>query len=488
MPPAEARALAAAPTGLLIGGEWLPARGGKLLPVEDPATGQVLAEVADASPEDAAAALEAASGAQAAWAATAPRRRGEVLRTAYELMTAGVEDLAMLMTMEMGKPLAESRAEVAYAAEFFRWFSEEAVRIGGDYRVAPSGANRVLVMRQPVGPCLLVTPWNFPAAMATRKLGPAIAAGCTAVLKPAEQTPLSALAIARILTEAGLPPGAVNVITTSSPGEVTTPLFRDRRLRKLSFTGSTEVGSHLMAAASERVLRVSLELGGNAPFIVFADADLDAAVEGALLAKMRNTGEACTAANRFYVQAPVAREFAERLSAAMSKLPVGRGTEPDVKVGPLIDAVQRGKVVSLVDEAVSRGARILSGGAAPAGSGYFYEPTVLADVPDGVGLSTTEIFGPVAPVWSFESDEEALAAANGTDYGLVSYVYTRDLARAFRVAEGLETGMVGLNRGIVSDPSAPFGGVKTSGIGREGGEAGIEEYLELKYVAIDKTW
>ena len=342
-------------------------------------------------------------------------------------MTARADDLALLMTIEMGKPVAESRAEVSYAADFFRWFSEEAVRISGDYKVSTSGANRVLIMRQPVGPSLLITPWNFPAAMAARKVGPAMAAGCTMVLKPAQQTPLSSLAMAQIFVEAGLPPGVLNVVTTSTAGEATGPLLTDRRLRKLSFTGSTEVGSRLMAAAADRVLRVSLELGGNAPFLVFADADLDAAVDGALLAKMRNGGEACTAANRFYVHSSLAGEFAERLAAAMAALPIGRGTEPGVKVGPLVNADQREKVAALVDDAVSRGAKVLCGGAAPDRAGYFYEPTVLVQVPDDAELACTEIFGPVAPIFTFDDDDEAIEAANGTEYGLVAYAYTRDL-------------------------------------------------------------
>ena len=482
----ERRLLEAVPTGLLIGGKWRPATGGRTLGVEDPATGEVVAEVADGRPEDAEAALDAAVGAQAAWAATAPRQRGEFLRQAYETMTARADDLAVLMTIEMGKPVAESRAEVAYAADFFRWFSEEAVRIGGDYKVSTSGANRVLIMRQPVGPSLLITPWNFPAAMAARKVGPALAAGCTVVLKPAQQTPLSSLAMAQIFVEAGLPPGVLNVVTTSTAGAVTGPLLNDSRLRKLSFTGSTEVGSRLMAAASDRVLRVSLELGGNAPFLVFADADLDAAVAGAVLAKMRNGGEACTAANRFYVHSSLAGEFAERLASVMAGLPIGRGTEPGVKWA-LIDADQREKVASLVDEAVSRGAKVLCGGAAPSRAGYFYEPTVLAQVPEDAELTRTEIFGPVAPIFTFDDDDEAIDAANGTEYGLVAYAYTRDLSRALGVAERLEVGMMGLNRGWYR-PAAPFGGVKASGVGREGGSVGIEEYLEVKYISIDKTW
>lgn len=484
----EARVLEAVPKGLLIGGEWQPARDGRELAVGDPATEQVVARVADAGPADALVALDAAAAAQSSWAATAPRQRGDVLRRVYEMMTERADDLALIMTIEMGKPLAESKGEVTYAAEFFRWFSEEAVRIDGDYRVATGGTNRVLVMRQPVGPCLLVTPWNFPAAMAARKVGPALAAGCTVILKPAQQTPLSALAMAEIFREAGLPAGVLNVVTTSSAGETTGPVLADRRLRKISFTGSTGVGQKLMVAAASQVLRVSFELGGNAPFLVFSDADLAAAVEGAVAAKMRNGGEACTAANRFYVHSSVADEFAERLASAMAELPIGRGTEPGVRVGPLINAGERDKVAALVDDAVLRGAKLLCGGAAPKRAGYFYEPTVLAQVPDTAQVVGTEIFGPVAPIFTFTTDEEALRAANDTEYGLVAYAYTNDLGRALWLAEGLEVGMVGLNRGIVSDPSAPFGGVKASGIGREGGPIGIDEYLETKYVAIHKTW
>jgi succinate-semialdehyde dehydrogenase/glutarate-semialdehyde dehydrogenase len=487
-PELEAKALAAVPKQLYIGGRWLGAANGGTLPVEDPATTEVVAEVANGQVADARAALDAAVEAAPAWAATAPRERGEVLRRAYEAMMARADELALVMTIEMGKPLAESKGEVAYAADFLRWFSEEAVRIDGGYKVSTSGANRALVMRQPVGPCLLVTPWNFPAAMAARKVGPAIAAGCAMVLKPAQQTPLSALAMAKILEEAGLPGGVLNVVTSSSAGETVGPLMEDGRLRKVSFTGSTEVGSKLMAQAAPNVLRVSLELGGNAPFLVFGDADLDAAVQGAMAAKMRNIGEACTAANRFYVHTSVAEEFAERLAAAMSELPLGRGTEPGVKVGPLISAKQRDIVVALVDDAVSRGAKVLCGANVPDRKGYFYEPTVLAQVPGDAQVSSTEIFGPVAPIFTFSADHEAVAAANNTEFGLVAYAYTRDLARALWVAESLEVGMVGINRGVVSDPSAPFGGIKASGVGREGGNVGIDEYLELKYVSIDKTW
>ncbi len=480
----EAAVLSAVPTGLFVAGSWRDATGGAQLPVEDPATGEVLTRVADATEADAAAALDAAVAAQPDWAATPPRERGEILRRAFEMITERVEDLALLMTLEMGKTLAESRAEIAYAAEFFRWFSEEAVRIAGRWSVAPNGATRLLTMKQPVGPCLFVTPWNFPMAMGTRKIGPAVAAGCTMVVKPAAQTPLSMLALAAVLAEAGLPAGVLNVVTTSAAGPVTAPLIADPRLRKLSFTGSTAVGRSLVAASAQQLLRVSMELGGNAPFLVFADADLDAAVEGAMLAKMRNIGEACTAANRFLVHADVAAEFGERLAARMGALRIGRGTEDGVDVGPLIDAEARKKVDALVSEAVAGGARVLTGGGPAGERGYFYAPTVLADVPAGAALESEEIFGPVAPITTFTSDDEALAAANDTPYGLVAYAFTRDLSRALRVAEGLETGMVGLNQGIVSNPAAPFGGVKQSGFGREGGAEGIEEFLETKYVGI----
>ncbi|MBV2366971.1 NAD-dependent succinate-semialdehyde dehydrogenase [Streptomonospora nanhaiensis] len=469
---------------LFIGGSWRDAAGGATFKVEDPSTGAVLCEVADASVEDAFAALDAAAAAQPAWAAWAPRDRGEVLRRAYELLMERQDDLALLMTLEMGKPLAEAKGEIAYAAEFLRWFSEEAVRIGGDYAVSPNGQSRFLIMRQPVGPSMLITPWNFPMAMGTRKIGPAIAAGCTMVLKPAQQTPLSALALADILREAGLPEGVLSVLPTSDAGGVTEPLLRDGRIRKLSFTGSTAVGRKLLEQSAEQVLRTSMELGGNAPFLVFDDADLDAAVEGAMQAKMRNIGEACTAANRMYVQSGIAPEFARRLSERMGALKLGRGTEPDVQVGPLIDARAREKVQGLVDDAVGRGARVLVGGAPGEGGGYFYLPTVLADVPQSSELSTTEIFGPVAPIIPFDTEDEALAAANDTEYGLVSYVYTQNLNRALRVSEALETGMVGLNQGIVSNPAAPFGGVKHSGLGREGGRVGIDEFLETKYIGL----
>ena len=481
----ERRVVDAVPKQLLIGGVWRDAEGGARQGVEDPSTAETLCEVADASPADGAAALDAAVEAQADWARTPPRDRGEILRAAYETITRRADDLAVLMTLEMGKPVAESKAEVAYAAEFLRWFAEEAVRIDGRWAVSPDGKSRLLVMHQPVGPSLLITPWNFPMAMGTRKIGPAVAAGCTMVIKPAGQTPLSMLALAEILLESGLPPGVLNLITTSRSGEVMEPLIKDGRARKLSFTGSTEVGRRLMAQASDQVLRISLELGGNAPFLVFDDADLDAAVEGALIAKMRNIGEACTAANRFHVAEPLAGEFADRLGARMGSMKLGRGTEEGVEVGPLIDDTAREKVSALVADALGRGARAVVGAEAVEGRGYFYPPTVIAGVPPGARVLTEEIFGPVAPVTAFASEEEAVAAANDTEFGLVAYVYTRDLKRALRVVEGLKFGMVGLNQGLVSNPAAPFGGVKQSGIGREGGREGILEYLDVKYVAIN---
>jgi succinate-semialdehyde dehydrogenase/glutarate-semialdehyde dehydrogenase len=483
----ERAVLERVPTDLFIAGVWRAASGGGTLAVEDPATGEPLVEVADAREDDALAALSAAADAQAEWGVHPPRERGEILRRAYEAIVDQTDELALLMTLEMGKSVAESRAEIAYAAEFFRWFSEEAVRIHGRYMVNTTGKGRILTMRQPVGPCVFVTPWNFPTAMGTRKIAPAIAAGCTIVVKPAKQTPLSMLALAKILEEAGLPAGVLNVITAHSAGEVIGPLLKDSRTRKLSFTGSTEVGRSLIEQSAQQVLRVSMELGGNAPFLVFDDADLDAAVEGAMLAKMRNVGEACTAANRFHVHESLAQEFARRLSERMGALKVGRGTEPGVDVGPLIDEAQREKVAELVGDAVGRGAHTLLGGGALSGAaypGYFFEPTVLTDVPDDARLLSEEIFGPVAPIATFSSDEQALDAANRTEYGLVAYVYTRDLERAFHVCERIETGMVGLNQGVVSNAAAPFGGVKQSGFGREGGFEGVGEYLETKYVAM----
>jgi succinate-semialdehyde dehydrogenase/glutarate-semialdehyde dehydrogenase len=482
--PEEQLVLDEAPKQLYIGGEWRDGAKGTLA-VEDPSTGEALCQVADASVDDARAALDAAVDAGAEFAQYPPRERGEILRRAFEAIIAREDELALLMTLEMGKPLKESKAEIVYGAEFLRWFSEQAVRIEGRYGVSPNGANRLLTMKQPVGPCLLITPWNFPLAMGTRKIGPAIAAGCTIVVKPAQQTPLTMLMLVKILDEAGLPKGVVNLITASSSSEATGPLISDPRLRKLSFTGSTDVGRKLMAQASENLLRLSMELGGNAPFIVFDDADVDSAVQGAMIAKMRNVGEACTAANRFYVAGSVADEFAEKLAEKMGAMKIGRGTEAGVEVGPLIDDTQRGKVAELVADAVGRGAHAVVGGRSRDGAGYFYDPTVLTDVPDDARLLSEEIFGPVAPVKSFADEDEAIAAANDTEFGLVSYVYTRDLKRALRVCEKLDTGMIGLNQGIVSNAAAPFGGVKQSGFGREGGPEGIEEYLEIKYIAMN---
>ncbi len=470
---------------LYIGGEWRDADGGATLGIEDPSTGETLCEVADASAADGIAALDAAVAVQPKWAATPANERAEILWRAFELLNERADDLAVLMTMEMGKAVAESRAEIAYAAEFLRWFSGEALRIDGSYKVAANGASRVLVMRQPIGPSFFITPWNFPTAMGTRKIGPAIAAGCSMVWKPAQQTPLSAYALAQVLEECGLPGGVLNVITSSSSSSVAGPVIADPRLRKLSFTGSTEVGRTLIAQAADNVLKVSMELGGNAPFLIFDDADLDAAVEGAMIAKMRNIGEACTSANRFHVADSVADEFATRLAERMAKLRIGRGTDDGVEIGPLIDDDQRGKVAELVDDAVGKGADAILGGSAVDGAGYFFEPTVLAAVPPEARVLSEEIFGPVAPIASFASEEEAVAAANDTEYGLVAYVFTRDLKRALRVCESLETGMIGLNQGMVSNAGAPFGGVKQSGVGREGGNEGIDEYLETKYVAVN---
>ncbi|MCX2732695.1 NAD-dependent succinate-semialdehyde dehydrogenase [Saccharopolyspora sp. NFXS83] len=480
----EARVVDAAPKQLLIGGKWRAATGDRTYEVEDPSTGRALCSVADATPEDGLAALAAAHEAQASWAKHPPRERGEILRRAYELIQQRHEDLALLMTLEMGKPLPEARGEVTYASEFFRWFAEEAVRIGGDYAVAPSGSGRFLVTQQPVGPTLLITPWNFPMAMGTRKIGPAIAAGCTSVIKPAHQTPLSMLALAEILQEAGLPDGVLNVVTAVGAGSVMEPMIRDGRARKLSFTGSTSVGRKLIEQSAEQVLNVSMELGGNAPFLVFADADLDVAVDGAMQAKMRNIGEACTAANRFYVHEDVAEEFSRKLADRMGALRIGRGVRDDVEVGPLIDSTQLGKVDELVTDAVGRGAEVVVGGAVHGGEGYFYPPTVLKNVPAEARMTREEIFGPVAPISTFTAEQTAIDEANNTEYGLVAYVYTQDLHRALRVSEALESGMIGLNQGVVSNPAAPFGGVKASGLGREGGKVGINEFLETKYIAI----
>jgi succinate-semialdehyde dehydrogenase/glutarate-semialdehyde dehydrogenase len=471
-------------TDLFIGGKWLPAQGDGRFPVLDPATGETVATVADGAVADGIAAVDAADSAASGWALTPPRERAEILRRGFELMTARSEELARLISLENGKALVDARGEVAYAAEFFRWYAEEAVRAAGSVMTAPSGANRILVLQQPVGICVLVTPWNFPAAMATRKIGPALAAGCTVVLKPASDTPLTALAMAAILHEAGVPAGVVNVVPSRRSGAVVSAMLHDPRVRKLSFTGSTEVGRVLLAEAADNVVNTSMELGGNAPFLVFADADLDAAIEGAMVAKMRNAGEACTAANRFYVESSIAKEFSRRLAARMGALRVGPGLAPGTEVGPLVNEAAAVKVAELVDAAVAAGATALVGGTRPAREGYYFEPTVLVDVSSGDAILTEEIFGPVAPVVTFESEAEAIAYANATEYGLVAYVYTRDLARGLRVSEALESGMVGLNRGLVSDPAAPFGGVKQSGIGREGGHDGMLDYLESKYIAV----
>ena len=481
---AEQRVVAAVPKQLLINGSWVDAGNGATFEVLDPSTGEVLCAIADATPADGMRALQAAADAQSSFAAVPPRQRSDMLTAAFHLLHERIDDLALLMTLEMGKPLAESRGEIAYAAEFFRHFAEEAVRINGGYQIAPAGGARFLVTKQPVGTCVLITPWNFPMAMGTRKIGPAIASGCTSVIKPAAQTPLSMLALADILREAGVPDGVVNVVTTTHAGEVMEPQIRSGLARKLSFTGSTAVGRKLLEQCADKVLRTSMELGGNAPFIVFSDADLDKAVEGALAAKMRNSGEACTAANRLYVHADVLEDFGARLAKRMSELPVGRGVEDGVRVGPLIDEAARDKVQSLVDDAVAQGAQLLTGGHAENGAGYFYSPTVLTNVPDTARMRHEEIFVPVAPITGFSSEDEVIAAANDTEYGLVSYVYTNDLNRALRVAEALETGMVGLNQGVVSNPAAPFGGMKASGLGREGGPSGLEEFLETKYIGI----
>src|SRR3954468_4769843 len=480
----ERTALDAVPTQLFIGGEWRDASGGATIDVDDPSTGETLLAVADATPEDAKAALDACCAVQDEWAQHPPRERAEILRRAYDAMMDQADDLALVMTLEMGKPLAEAKGEVTYAADYLRWFSEEAVRIDGQFQVTPDGKGRMITMKQAVGPCYAITPWNFPAAMGARKIGPAIAAGCTMVMKPAQQTPLTMLTLGRLFQEAGLPDGVLNIITSASSSKVSAPIINDPRLRKLTFTGSTEVGRILVEQAAQGMLKTSMELGGNAPFLVFADADVDAAVEGALVAKMRNIGEACTAANRFHVANKVADEFAEKLAKKLGEMKVGRGTEEDVKVGPLVDPTPRDKVAELVDDATGRGAEVLLGGTKRDGAGYFYDPTVLTGIKSDSRLLKEEIFGPVAPVVSFDDEEAAIAAANDTEFGLVAYVYTRDIKRAFRVCEKLQTGMIGLNQGLVSNAAAPFGGVKASGFGREGGKEGIDEYLEIKYVAM----
>ncbi|WKG02456.1 NAD-dependent succinate-semialdehyde dehydrogenase [Mycolicibacterium sp. HK-90] len=476
--------ISSVPTGLWIGGEERQAA--STFNVLDPSDDQVLATVADATAADAVAALDAACAVQAEWAATAPRKRGEILRSVFEKITENADDIAALMTLEMGKVLPESKGEVTYGAEFFRWFSEEAVRIAGRYTPAPAGTGRILVTKQAVGPCYAITPWNFPLAMGTRKMGPAFAAGCTMIVKPAQETPLTMLLLAKLMDEAGLPKGVLSVLPTTNPGAVTTALIDDGRLRKLTFTGSTGVGKSLVKQSADKLLRTSMELGGNAPFIVFDDADVDAAVDGAILAKMRNGGEACTAANRFHVANAVREEFTEKLVKRMSEFTLGKGIDPSSTLGPLINSKQVSTVTELVSDAVSRGATVAVGGVAPGGPGNFYPATVLADVPADARILKEEIFGPVAPITGFDTEDEGVAAANNTEYGLAAYVYTQSLDRALRVAEGIESGMVGINRGVISDAAAPFGGIKESGFGREGGSEGIEEYLDTKYIALTR--
>jgi succinate-semialdehyde dehydrogenase/glutarate-semialdehyde dehydrogenase len=472
------------PTDLWIGGKWRQASDQARFDVIDPATERKIASVASATVDDAKAAVDAAGAAFDGWAARKPRERAEILRKSYELIMRDAERLAKLITLENGKALSDSRGEVAYAAEFFRWYAEEAVRNIGEVSRAPSSGARIFVHHKPAGIAVLVTPWNFPAAMATRKIGPALAAGCTVVLKPASDTPLTMLALMPILEEAGVPAGVVNVIPSRQSGKVVGAMLADPRVRVVSFTGSTEVGRSLLHAAADHVVKPAMELGGNAPFIVFEDADVDAAIEGAMIAKMRNMGEACTSANRFYVHEKVHREFADKLAAKMRALKMGNGLDDGVAVGPLVNAEARGKVTELVDDAVHKGARILTGGKAPQGPGYFYPATVLDGVPDGALMLREEIFGPVASIQTFTSEAEVIKRANDTEYGLIAYLYTRDLSRGMRVSEQLDFGMIGLNRGLVSDPAAPFGGMKQSGIGREGAHEGLMEFLETQYVSL----
>jgi succinate-semialdehyde dehydrogenase / glutarate-semialdehyde dehydrogenase len=476
--------LANVPTDLYIGGKWRKASDGKRFDVIDPATEKTIASVASASVEDAKAAVDAASTAMEGWAARKPRERAEVLRKAFELIIRDTERFAKLMTIENGKALPDSRAEVAYAAEFFRWYAEEAVRNIGEVSRAPASGARMLVQHKPAGVAVLVTPWNFPAAMATRKIGPALAAGCAVVLKPASETPLTMLALMPVMEEAGVPAGVINVVPSRRSGPVVDAMLKDPRVRVVSFTGSTEVGRKLLHAAADNVVKPAMELGGNAPFIVFDDADVDAAIDGAMIAKMRNMGEACTAANRFYVHEKVHDEFAKKLTARMQALKLGNGLDDGVMLGPLVNADTRDKVKALVADAVDKGASVLTGGKAPEGPGYFYPATVLDKVPDGAKLLREEIFGPVAALQTFSSEEDVIKRANDTEYGLVAYIYTRDLGRGMRVSERLDFGMIGLNRGLVSDPAAPFGGMKQSGIGREGAHEGLMEFLETQYVSL----
>ncbi|PQZ91062.1 NAD-dependent succinate-semialdehyde dehydrogenase [Arthrobacter sp. MYb227] len=483
-PEREAALLASVPTGLLINGEWRDASDGGTFDVFDPATGEKLATLASATSEDAMAALDAADAVQASWALTAPRERAEILRRAFDMITARAEDFALLMSLEMGKPIPEARGEVTYGAEFLRWFSEETVRDYGRYLTTPEGKNKIIVQTKPVGPCLLITPWNFPLAMATRKVGPAVAAGCTMVLKPAKLTPLTSQLFAQVMMEAGLPAGVLNVVSSASASKISGPIMADSRLRKVSFTGSTAVGKMLMKDATENVLRTSMELGGNAPFLVFEDADIDAAVEGAMAAKMRNMGEACTAANRFLVHEAVAEEFTTKFAAAMGALKTGRGTDPSTNVGPLIDGNARDDVHALVEKAVAAGAIAITGGAPVEGPGFFYAPTVLSNVANDAEILRQEIFGPVAPVTTFRDEAHAIELANASEYGLASYIFTKDHNRLFRVAEQIEFGLVGFNAGVISNAAAPFGGVKHSGLGREGGAEGLAEYTTTQYIGI----
>lgn len=476
--------IAKVPTQLLIGGEWRDSTSGETFDVENPATGEKLATLASANSEDATAALDAACAVQDEWARTTPRERAEILRRAFELVQERADDFAALMTLEMGKPIAESKGEVTYGGEFLRWFSEEAVRDYGRTATVPEGTLRMITRRKPVGPCLLITPWNFPLAMATRKVAPAVAAGCTMVLKPAKLTPLTAQYFAQTMLDAGLPKGVLNVVSGKSASAISEPLLADARLRKLSFTGSTPVGRTLLKGAADNVLRTSMELGGNAPFIVSEDADIDQAVKGAMGAKMRNIGEACTAANRFLVHESVAEEFSEKLVAEFEKLKLGNGMDEDVTCGPLIEPKALDSVSGLVDDAAEKGATILTGGKRAGGDGYFYEPTVISNVSRETRVSQEEIFGPVAPIITFSTEEEALEIANDTEYGLASYVFTEDSDRLWRVADGLEFGLMGFNAGVISNAAAPFGGVKQSGLGREGGAEGIAEYTTVQYLGI----
>lgn len=480
----EAELLESVPKGLLINGEWRDASDGGTFDVLDPATGKVLATLASATSEDAMAALDAADAVQAEWARTPARERSEILRRGFELIQERAEDFALLMTLEMGKPLNEAMGEVKYGNEFMRWFSEEAVRHDGRYNATPEGNMKMIVQHKPVGPCLLITPWNFPLAMATRKVAPAVAAGCTMVLKPAKLTPLTAQLFAQVMMEAGLPAGVLNVVAGQSASKISGPIMQDARLRKVSFTGSTPVGRQLLKDAADNVLRTSMELGGNAPFIVFDDADIDDAVEGAMAAKMRNMGEACTAANRFLVQDSVAEEFTRKFAEKMEALKPGRGTEEGVNVGPIIEESAREDIHAIVTKAVEQGAKVATGGEKVEGDGYFYKPTVLTDVPHDAQILREEIFGPVAPVTTFSTEDEAIELANASEYGLASYIYSKDYNRLIRVADQIEFGLVGFNQGVISNAAAPFGGVKQSGLGREGGAEGIEEYSTVQYIGI----